>query len=267
MTSPLPDDAPFARTALLLSPPAMECLAAARVLVVGAGAVGSAAALSLVRSGLGALDLVDFDPIRPSNLNRHPFAYHSTLGLPKTEAAARFLLDVNPGLRLTLHPLFVDAQTAPPLLESVRPLVLIDAIDSLLPKTELLLAAQAAGIPLILSCMGAARKRSPLHWHVDDLLRTRVCPLAHLLRKRLRRRGIRPGIRCIYSTELPAGTGDLPPPDDPALPPDFLDRGRRRPPLGSLHAVTATAGLLAAATAIDFIVQPPETTPTPEPPP
>ena len=266
MTSPLPDDAPFSRTALLLSPPAMERLAAARVLVVGAGAVGSAAALSLVRSGLGALDLVDFDPIRPSNLNRHPFAYRSTLGLPKTEAAARFLLNVNPGLRLTLHPLFVDAQTAPPLLASVRPLVLIDAIDSLLPKTELLLAAQAAGIPLILSCMGAARKRSPLHWHVDDLLRTRVCPLAHLLRKRLRRRGIRPGIRCVYSTELPAPS-DLPPPDDPALPPDFLDRGRRRPPLGSLHAVTATAGLLAAAAAIDFIVQPPETTPTPEPPP
>ena len=100
---------------------------AARVAVCGLGGLGSNVSIALARAGVGHLHLIDFDRVEPSNLNRHPFAFQSTLGLPKTEAAARFLRDIAPDLSLTLHPLFLDAATAPPLLDSVRPDILIDA--------------------------------------------------------------------------------------------------------------------------------------------
>lgn len=244
-------DEAFARTELLLGEEALERLRHSRVLVVGLGAVGAAAAESLARTAVGTLVLVDFDVLRPSNMNRHPFAFTSTLGQKKTSAAARILKDINPRLQVEEVPLFVDAATAPNLLAEHPSDVLIDAIDSLLPKTELLLAAQAAGHPCILSCMGAARKLNPTRWTVADLLDTRICPLAQLLRKRLRRRGVRRGIRCVFSLEPPQEQ-EVPPEDE--IPPDELDRGRRRAPMGSLHAVTATAGTLTAATAIQYLL-------------
>lgn len=252
-------EAPYERTLQLFGPAAVARLRRARVLVAGLGAVGAAAAESLARSAVGTLVLADFDVLRPSNLNRHPFAYHSTLGQPKTTAAARFLRDIDPDIRIEIADGFIDAATAPRLLADHPSDVLVDAIDSLLPKTELLLAAQAAGHPCILSAMGAARKTDPLRLAEADLLETTVCPLAHLLRKRLRRRGVRPGIRCIYSLEPPAPPPpDAPPPPPPA--PDYLDRGRIRPPMGSLHAVTSAAGAALAAAAIRHLL-------TPEPPP
>ena len=246
-------DSPFDRTLLLYGPEAFDRLRRARVLVAGLGAVGAAAAESLARTAVGTIVLVDFDVIRPSNLNRHPFAYRSTLGQPKTAVAARFLRDIDPEAEIVPLELFVDAGTAPRLLAGHPSDVLIDAIDSLLPKTELLLAAQAANHPCILSAMGAARKTDPLRLAEADLLETTVCPLAHLLRKRLRRRGVRPGIRCIYSLEPPAPPPpDAPPPPPPA--PDYLDRGRPRAPMGSLHAVTSAAGAALAAAAIRRIL-------------
>ncbi|MDR0993931.1 MAG: ThiF family adenylyltransferase, partial [Verrucomicrobiota bacterium] len=237
---------PFERIELLFGPGALECFARSRVLLLGAGAVGATAAESLVRSGIGHLTLVDFDEFRASNLNRHPFAFRSTLGHSKAETTVRFLHDIHPEADILARSLFVDASNADALLAEHPSDVLLDAIDSLLPKTDFLLAAQRSGHPYILSCLGAARKTDPMRFAVADLFDTHTCPLAHLLRKRLRRRGAGRGISCIFSTEPPtpmSGTNE-------EAAPDFLDRGRRRAPMGSLHAVTAAAGQLAARTAL-----------------
>lgn len=241
---------PFERLELLLGADARSRLAGARVIVAGLGAVGAAAAESLARSAVGRLTLVDFDEIRASNLNRHPFAFHSTLGASKAETAARFLRDIHPEADITALSLFLDAETAPQLLSDHPCDVLIDAIDSLLPKTELLLAAQAAEVPAVISCMGAARKLEPGRFVTADLFDTHTCPLARLLRKRLHRRGAARGIRCIFSTEAPQ-----PSPEDVEPAADFYVRGRLRPPLGSLHACTASAGLLAARETLRFLLE------------
>jgi len=243
---------PFARLELLLGADALPRLSRARVLIVGLGAVGAAAAESLIRSAIGHLTLVDFDELRPSNLNRHPFAFHSTLGHPKADAAARILHDIHPDAEIIPLSLFIDADTAPALLAEHPCDVLIDAIDSLLPKTELLLAAQQAKIPFILSCMGAARKLDPTRFIAADLFDSHTCPLARLLRKRLHRRGASRGIQCIFSTESPLDPTEA---VEPAA--DFYIRGRLRPPMGSLHSVTASAGLLAARETLRHLLESP----------
>lgn len=242
----------FERVELLLGPEALARLSGSRVIVAGLGAVGATAAESLVRSGVGHLTVVDFDEIRLSNINRHPFAFQSTVGQLKTEMAARILRDIDPAVEITALPLFLDADTAPRLLAEHPGDVLIDAIDSLLPKTELLLAARQAGVPFILTCLGAARKTDPGRFVAADLSESHTCRLARHLRKRLGRRGGVEGIRCIFSTEPP-----LPPrlPVEPAA--DYHVRGRLRAPMGSLHAVTASAGLLAAREAIGYLLRHP----------
>jgi tRNA threonylcarbamoyladenosine dehydratase len=243
---------PFARLELLLGPDALPRLANARVVVAGLGAVGAAAAESLARSAVGHLTLVDFDELRASNINRHPFAFHSTLGKPKAETAARFLRDINPDATIAPLSLFLDADTAPRLFAQYPCDVLIDAIDSLNPKTELLLAAQRARVPYILTCLGAARKLDPARFVAANLEDSHTCPLARLLRKRLHRRDAHPGIRCIFSTEPP-----LAPAEAVAPAADFYIRGRLRPPMGSLHAVTAAAGLAAARETLTHLLQTP----------
>ena len=243
---------PFERLELLLGPAALPRLAQARVVIAGLGAVGAAAAESLARSAVGRLVLVDFDEIRASNLNRHPFAFRSTLRQPKADVAARFLRDINPAAEITPLSLFLDADTAPKLFADHPCDVLIDAIDSLNPKTELLLAAQQARVPFILTCLGAARKLDPTRFAAADLVDSHTCPLARLLRKRLARRGAAPGIRCIFSAEPPLAPAETVEPSA-----DFYVRGRLRPPMGSLHAVTAAAGLLAAREVLRFLLEPP----------
>ncbi|HPR68300.1 MAG TPA: ThiF family adenylyltransferase [Kiritimatiellia bacterium] len=241
---------PFARLELLLGPDALPRLANARVVIAGLGAVGAAAAESLARSAVGRLVLVDFDELRPSNINRHPFAFHSTIGTPKAETAARFLRDIHPAADIVPLSLFLDAETSPKLFADHPCDVLIDAIDSLLPKTELLLAARAAGVPRILTCLGAARKTDPTRFVTADLADSHTCPLARLLRKRLGRRGGTAGIRAVFSTEPPLDPTE---PVEPAA--DFYIRGRLRPPMGSLHACTAAAGLLAARETLRFLLE------------
>ncbi|MBR6021881.1 MAG: ThiF family adenylyltransferase [Kiritimatiellae bacterium] len=241
-------DESLRRTALLLGEDALEALGRARIAIAGLGAVGAGVAESLARSGAKRLWLADFDVIRESNLNRHPFAFRSTLGLAKTAAAARFVGDIRPDAEIAAKEVFLDADTTSAWLEEARPDVLVDAIDSLLPKTELLLAAGRAGIPHVLSCMGAARKRDPSRFRATPLEETRVCPLAQLVRKRLRKRGWVEGIWAVWSDEPPGVPSDAPPEEG-----DLVDRGRRRPPMGSLHACTAAAAAVAAARVVDWV--------------
>jgi tRNA A37 threonylcarbamoyladenosine dehydratase len=244
---------PFSRVALLYGPAALDRLAAAHVCIAGLGAVGATIAESLARTGVGRFTLIDFDEIRPSNLNRHPFAFRSTLRQPKTAAAARFLADINPAARIEPVSAFLDASTIPPLLAANPGAVWVDAIDALGPKVELLARAHAARPPYLISCLGAARRDDPASFAVADLFQTAGCPLARHVRKWLRRRGVTSGIPCVYSTSLP-----LPPPPGapPADEPDFLVRGRHRPPMGSLHAATAAAALLAVREILRHLLAP-----------
>jgi len=234
------------RVALLFGEEALARFASARVCIAGVGAVGAMAAESLARSGVGHLVLVDFDRIAPTNLNRHPFAARSTVGRMKTEVARERLADIAPSCRVETREIFLDEKTIPELMAEGPFDALLDAIDSLGPKVELL--AQAAAIPSMhtVSCVGAARRSDPTRFRVRPLFETRGCPFAQLVRKRLRRRGVEGGLWAVQSDEPAA-------PSTAEAEENFLPRGRPRQPLGSVHAATAAAGLVAASDILSFL--------------
>lgn len=243
----------FARTELLLGRAALERLAAARVAVVGLGAVGSYALEGLARTGIGHLRVVDFDVVRPSNINRQLYALESTLGRPKVELARERILDINPACDVEAVSLFAERNSharilAPPLD------VVIDAIDSVGPKVGLIAAAVKAGIPIV-SSMGAARRMDPLAVRVGDISETDVCPLARFMRRRLKRQGVASGVRCVYSVEPVSDAIAEPEPGE-----DAMDRGRKRKPLGSYACLTGVFGLVAAREALSLVLSRPATT-------
>ena len=231
---------------MLLGAAAIARLKAARVVIVGLGAVGSYAAEALARAGVGHLRLVDFDEIRPTNLNRQLLALHSTLGRPKVEVARERLLDINPRCAVEALKIFGDQQTRPQILAGAD--ALVDAIDSVGPKFGLLRDAATAGLPIIVSSMGAAERTDPLQLRVADVSKTTRCPLARFMRKRLRVAGIQHGITCVFSAELPRKTPRALQDEALANPAekDVLARGRQRRPLGSLPTLTGIFGLVAA---------------------
>jgi len=214
------------------------------VAVVGLGAVGSYAVEGLARSGIGHLRLIDFDTLRDTNINRQLYAMDSTIGLQKVEVARRRILDINPSCRVESLPVFLDAGTADSVL--AKPLdMVIDAIDSLGPKVELITAAVKAGIRII-SVMGAATRTDFSSIRVSDISETRICPLARRARKRLKQEGIERGVTCIYSVE-PAGRTEARTAAEAELhEEESFKRGRMRRPLGSLSCLTGIFGLVAA---------------------
>lgn len=229
----------FARTELLVGREAMECLYASHVVVAGLGAVGSYAVEALARAGIGRLTLVDFDVVRPSNINRQLYALDSTVGADKTRLAVERVRDINPDCEVRGLKLFIDAETARQVVD-LRPNFVIDAIDSVGPKVELLAACAAAGCDVV-SAMGAATRCDYASLRVGDISETSLCPLAKWVRKGLRKRGVGGGIACVYSVE-PARQPSL----DPEPDEQSLQRGRARRPLGSLSYMTGIFGLVAA---------------------
>ncbi len=231
------------RTRLLLGDEAVARLARARVCVVGLGAVGSYAVEGLARAGVGWLRLADFDEIKPSNRNRQLYALTSTLGRPKVDVALERVLDINPACRVEAVRCFASAETAPSLLEDGVE-VLVDAIDSLNPKVDLIEAGVARGVP-VYSALGAATRTVLADVAFANLFETAACPLGRLVRKRLRRRGICEGdIHCVYSRELrnPAASRRRDG-DDPEGGWSEYRRGRHRSVLGSLGTMTGVFGL------------------------
>jgi len=230
----------------------LERLERSRVVVVGLGAVGSYATEALARAGVGHLRLVDFDEVRLSNINRQLHALHSTLGRSKVLVARERILDINPDCQVEALRLFVHRETLDQVLAGPPDLV-IDAIDSLTPKVELLAAVQTRCIPVV-SSMGAALRTDPQSIRVGPLAQTRICPLAAKIRKALRRRGVSLDLPCVYSVEplmhLPPGAIDL----DGAANEDCLVRGRRRRALGSLPTLTGMFGLAAANKALEILL-------------
>ncbi len=195
----------FSRTELLLGADGMARLAAARVALFGVGGVGSYAAEALARSGIGGLVLVDDDRVCLTNLNRQLHATHRTVGQLKAEAMKARLLEINPKLAVEVHPTFYLPGKADELLGADLSYV-IDAIDTVTAKIDLVLECQARGLPIV-SCMGAGNKLDATRFEVADIYSTSVCPLARVMRRELRRRGV-PALKVVYSREEPVAAAE-----------------------------------------------------------
>ena len=233
----------FSRTRLLLGSAAMEKLHSSRVAVFGLGGVGGYTVEALARSGVGALDLIDHDTVSLTNINRQLLATHSTVGLPKAEAARLRVLDINPQARVTVHPVFYGPDTAADF-DFTQYDYIVDAVDTVTAKLALITAAKAAGTP-ILSCMGTGNKLNPSLFQITDISKTSVCPLARIMRKECAKRGLK-NVKVLFSTEDP-----LPASEEST---EELPEGRRSLP-GSVAFVPSVAGLLIAGEVIKDLIK------------
>ncbi len=188
----------FSRAQLLLGKDAMETLAASRVAIFGIGGVGSFAAEAIARAGVGAIDVFDDDKVCLTNINRQLVALHSTIGQKKVEVMRARILDINPHCKVSPHALFYNVDTADSIDLAVYDYI-IDAIDTVSCKLLLIERAAAANVPIV-SCMGAGNKLDPTRLEVADITKTSVCPLARVMRKELKARGIA-HLKVVYSRE------------------------------------------------------------------
>lgn len=188
------------RTELLLKKERLEILKSSNVLIVGVGGVGAYAAEMIVRAGVGAVTIVDADVVSTSNCNRQLVALHSTVGRAKVDVLSERLIDINPELKLTKIREFIGAERIIEILDSAKYDYVVDAIDTLTPKIELIQASLQRSIPLV-SSQGAGSKLDPTLIEVKDISKTHHCPLAHMLRKRLHKIGIRKGFKAVFSAE------------------------------------------------------------------
>jgi tRNA threonylcarbamoyladenosine dehydratase len=239
----------FARTRQLLGREPFETLAAARVAVFGLGGVGSYAVEALTRAGVGFLRLVDFDVVNVSNTNRQLFALESTVGRPKVEVAAERVRAINPACTVDARQVFIDGESVGELLDGPLDAV-VDAIDSVSSKVHLIRESVAHGY-FTVSSMGAAGRMDAGAVVVGDITDSYNCPLARIVRKRLRRQGVHGGVRCVYSPE-PSRNNLAPLETDIELVPQT--RGRARTPLGSISYVPGVFGLHVAGEVIGRIV-------------
>lgn len=192
------------RTEMLLGEGAIKRLKKARVAVFGMGGVGGYAAEALARSGIGALDLIDHDRVSLTNLNRQIYALHSTIGQFKTEVAKERIKDINPECSVACHQVFFSPETAH-LFSFAEYDYIIDAIDTVTGKIQLVEQAKETGTPIICS-MGAGNKLDATQFQVADISKTTVCPLARVMRRELKVRNIK-DVKVVYSTEEAVKTG------------------------------------------------------------
>ena len=226
------------RTAMLLGETAVEKLTKSRVAIFGIGGVGGYTLEALARAGVGQLDLIDSDTVSRSNINRQILATQSTVGLPKVEAGKRRVLDINPDCTVRTWEIFYTPETADQF-DFTQYDYIVDAIDTVTGKLQLVKAAQEAGTPII-SCMGTGNKLDASAFEVSDISKTSMCPLARIMRKELGKRGIK-HLKVVYSREealSPTGWEE----EAKAL-------GKRQIP-GSVAFVPGAAGLILAGEVI-----------------
>jgi len=233
----------FTRTRCFLGEKKFKLLTQAMITIVGLGAVGGYAAEGLARAGIGRLRLVDFDTIQPSNINRQILALESTLGQAKVDVEKERINLINPECQVEALQLFAADETLDEILNPA-PDILIDAIDSLNPKVQLLVGAHRRNITTF-SSMGAALRTDPSKIKTGDIMASNHCPLAKHVRNRLRRQGVEGGIQCIYSTERVEFSYQGPEKNSQKASP-YEDRGRQRNVLGSLPTITGIFGLILA---------------------
>ena len=190
----------FVRTELLLGSDAMRILGKSKVAVFGVGGVGGYVTEALARSGVGAFELIDRDVVSVTNLNRQIIATWKTIGRDKTEVMAERIRDINPAAEVTLRKCFYLPKTADQF-DFTRYDYVVDAVDTVTAKIEIILQAQRAGVPVI-SSMGAGNKLDPSAFEVADIYKTSVDPLARVMRRELKKRGVKK-LKVVYSKEVP----------------------------------------------------------------
>lgn len=232
----------FSRTELLLGKENMERLKNARVAVFGIGGVGGHAVEALARSGVGALDLIDNDKVSLTNLNRQMIAAHSTLGQYKVDAARARILDINPDAKVCTYRTFYMPDTAEEF-DFGRYDYIVDAIDTVTGKLALVQQAERSHVPII-SSMGAGNKLDPTAFQVADITETSVCPLAKVMRRELKKKGIR-HLKVVYSREKPVCL-----PENTELCLEEEAPGSRRAIPGSIAFVPSVVGLIIAGEVI-----------------
>lgn len=223
----------FSRTALLLGDDAINKLKNSRVAVFGVGGVGGYVCEALVRSGVGAFDLIDNDTVSVTNINRQIIALQSTVGKYKVDVMKERMLDINPDVDVNVHKCFFlpeNADTFP--FEEYD--YVVDAVDTVTAKVELIMRAKSMNIPVI-SAMGAGNKLDPTKFVVADIYETKVCPLARVMRHEMKKRGVKK-LKVVYSEETP-----LTPLSTQEV--EALNPGKRATP-GSTAFVPAVAGLI-----------------------
>ena len=229
----------FSRTAILLGEKNLEKLKRARVAVFGVGGVGGYVVEALARSGVGALDLIDKDVVSESNINRQIIALHSTVGRLKTEVAAERARDINPDICVRVHNTFYLPETAEQFDFRAYDYV-VDAIDTVSGKIAIVEQAKKANVPVI-AAMGAGNKLDPTKFEVADISKTSVCPLARVMRRELKKRGIE-HLKVVYSKEEP-------------LPSPVVDEESGKSVPGSVAFVPSVVGLILAGEVVKDLIK------------
>lgn len=222
----------LSRERTLIGDEAVERLKSSRVLLFGVGGVGGYVLEALVRAGIGAIGIVDFDTVSYSNINRQIIADTATVGQKKTEAAAQRAAKINPHIEIAVYDMFADSETIPEIISSFSPDYIADAIDKVMSKICIIETAKKHGIPVI-SCMGTGNKLDPSRFRICDISETSMCPLAKVMRTELRKRGIS-DVDVLFSDEPPAISSRVP---------------------ASISYVPACAGLLIAGHIIKKLAQ------------
>lgn len=228
----------FSRTEMLIGKEGVERLKNAKVAVFGIGGVGGYVCEALIRSGLGTIHLIDNDLVSESNLNRQIIALRSTIGRLKTEVMAERLKDINPDVEIVRHDVFYLPETAEKFDFSEYDYV-VDAIDTVSGKISLIERAKQSGTPII-SAMGAGNKLDPTVFEVADIAKTSVCPLARVMRRELKKRGIE-HVKVLYSKEEPKRTE--------------AEAENGKTPPGSIAFVPSVAGLIIASEVIKDLLK------------
>ena len=231
------------RTSILLGEQMLDSFAGRRVMVVGLGGVGAYAAEMLCRAGIGNMVLVDSDTVGETNLNRQLIALNSTLGKLKTDVLAQRLLDINPKLNLTVIPEYVEETNMEQIFTRAGKLdYVVDAIDTLAPKISLIKHCVTNGIPHV-TAMGAGAKLDATKIRIADLSKSYNCPLAYILRKKLRKEGISKGFKVVFSEELP---------DREAIVP--MEERNKKSQVGTISYLPAVFGCVCAQAALEHLI-------------
>lgn len=230
----------FLRTELLIGKSGINKLSQSRVAVFGIGGVGGYVVEALVRSGIGSLDLIDNDKVALTNLNRQIIATHKTMGMYKVDVMTERAKDINPEVNIRTYKTFFTPETADEFDFSQYDYV-VDAIDTVIGKLELIERAKKESVPIICS-MGAGNKMHPELFEVVDISKTSVCPLAKVIRQELKKRNIK-GVKVVYSKEIPIKP----------LPSDEVMEGKKQIP-GSNAFVPSAAGLIIAGEVIRDLI-------------
>lgn len=246
----------FSRTALLIGKDAVEKLHHSKVAVFGIGGVGSFVVEGLVRSGVGTLVLIDSDNIDLTNINRQLHATQKTLCHSKVEVMKERILDINPEAEVIIYQRFYLPEDADELIKDDYDYI-VDAVDTVTAKIDLVINAKKRKIPII-SCMGAGNKLDPTRFEVADIYKTTVCPLAKVIRRELRKRGI-DSLKVIFSKEepiKPLEIEDSEHNDDVPCAENPIQSHQKRQTPGSLAFVSSVAGLIIAGEVIKDLISP-----------